>query len=317
MLNRRILRIKVFKELFSYSGNPSMTLKEATSEFESSCEAVRDLYLFVLNAIPAVTAEAARRIEAARGKFNPTEEERNPNCKLVENALAKLLSEDSEFAKYIEKKKLDWDNYDSLLRKLYDSLREKPYYADYMASPERSLAGDAAFFARFFEEELQDNEDLEQILEELSVYWVDDLDYALNAACLDLPRIARAGRWTLPPLYRSDMLLAEGKAAESDRDFAHRLLQYAYAGYEDYEARISAAAKGWERDRICTADRILIILGLAEVEHLPTIPARVTLNEYVELAKYYSTPRSAAFVNGLLDRLIPALIAEKGLPKSV
>ena len=317
MLNRRILRIKAFKELFSYSGNPSMSRKDVLSEFERSCEAVRDLYLFVLGSVPAVTAEAARQIEAARGKFNPTPEERNPNLKFAENALSRLLEEDPDYRKLVEKKQLGWEPYDALVRSLCDALKEQDWFAAYMADPERSIAGDAALFAHVFEELLQDNEALEAILEEKNIYWVDDLDYALMCAIQSLRDIARSGRWNLPPLYRSDFLAAEGKAVDSDKAFAEKLLGGAYACYEDYEARITGATKGWDRDRICQADRVLIILGLAEVEHLPAIPARVSVNEYVELAKFFSTPRSAAFVNGLLDSLVPKLIAEKGLAKQL
>ena len=317
MLNRRILRIKVFKELFSYSGNPSMSRKDVLSEFERSCEAVRDLYLFVLGSIPAVTAEAALQIEAARGKFNPTPEERNPNLKFAENALARLLAEDPDYRKLAEKKQLDWETYDALVRSLYDELKEQEWFAAYMADPERSLAADTALFARIFEELLQDNDALEAILEEKCIYWVDDLDYALMSAIQSLKEIARTGRWNLPPLYRSDQLAAEGKAVDSDKAFAEKLLGGAFSSYEDYEARITGATKGWDRDRICQADRVLIILGLAEVEHVPAVPARVSVNEYVELAKFFSTPRSASFVNGLLDSLVPKLIAEKGLAKQL
>ena len=317
MLNRRILRIKVFKELFSYSGNRSMSRKDVLSELETSCEAVRDLYLFVLGSVPAVTAEAARQIEAARRKFNPTPEERNPNLKFAENALARLLEEDPDYRKLAEKKQLDWQPYDALVRSLYDTLKQQDWFAAYMAEPERSLAADTALFARIFEELLQDNEALESILEEKCIYWVDDLDYALMAAIQSLRDIARTGRWDLPPLYRSDQLAAEGKTVDSDKAFAEKLLGGAFACYEDYEARITGAIRGWDRDRICQADRVLIILGLAEVEHIPAVPARVSVNEYVELAKYFSTPRSASFVNGLLDSLVPKLIAEKGLAKQL
>lgn len=317
MLNRRILRIKLFKQLFSYSENRAMTRKEVLAELENACEAVRDLYLFVLGSVPAVTAEAQRRTAAARGKFNPTAEERNPNLKFTENALAKLLDEDPDYRKLVEKKHLEWDNYDALVRSLYDALLEKDWFAEYMASGERSLAEDTALFARIFEELLQDNEDLLAIVEDLNIYWVDDLDYALICACQSLRDIARRHRWDLPPLYRSDMLAAEGKSVDSDKAFAEKLLEGAYDGFDSYEQRISEATSGWDKDRICNADRVLIILGLAEVEHIPAVPARVSVNEWVEITKYFSTPRSTAFVNGLLDRLVPQLIAEKGLPKQL
>lgn len=316
MLNRRILRIKAFKELFAFSQNRSMTLKEALAEFERSCEAVRDLYLFLLGLVPALTAEVLRRQEAARGKFNPTEEERNPNRKFPENALSALLADDPDFTKLLERRHLSWDNCDAFLGKLCDALLSKEYYQAYQAAPSRSLAEDAALFARFFEDELEDNEDLERILEDLSVYWVDDLDYALITLSQSLSRVGRTRRWTLPPLYRSEELEAGGKHVDSDHLFATRLLQGAVGGFDRYEGMIAASAAGWEKDRICTADRCLIVLGLAEIEHVPEVPVRVSINEYVEIAKYFSTPRSGSFVNGLLDRLAQQLMADGTVSKS-
>lgn len=317
MLNRRILRIKAFKELFCFAENRSMTLKEALAEYERSCEAVRDLYLFLLGLIPALTDEMERRQEAARTKFNPTEQERNPNRKLVENALARLFREDPDFSRGLERKSLSWDNCDAFLGKLCDALPSKDYYQAYMASPSSSLAEDAALFSRFFEEELEDNEDLEKILEDLSVYWVDDLDYALICVSQSLSRVGRSGRWTLPPLYRSEMLAKEGKTVDNDHLFATRLLQGAIGEFGRYEALIADSATRWEKDRICTADLCLITLGLAEIEHVPEVPIRVSINEYVDITKFYSTPRSASFVNGLLDRLVQRLIADGTIEKSL
>lgn len=317
MLNRRILRIKAFKELFCYAENRSMSLKDALSEFERSCEAVRDLYLFVLGVIPALTEEAARRMDAALGKFNPTEEELHPNRKFAENALAVLFREDPDFQKLTERKKLSWDNCDAILRKLYDALLTKDYYQAYMASPARSLAEDTSLFSRFLEEELEDNEDLEKILEDLSVYWVDDLDYVLICVSQSLSRVGRSGRWTLPPLYRSEMLAAEGKSVDSDHAFATRLLQGAIGEFDRYESLVADSASRWEKDRICTADLCLIALGLSEIEHVPEVPARVSINEFVDIAKFYSTPRSASFVNGLLDRIAQRILADGKLGKSL
>ena len=122
MLNRRILRIKAFKVMFSYAENPSMTLAEAESQLETSCEATRSLYLFMLSIIPYVTKEAARRIEDARGKFNPTEEEKNPNMKFVQNAIASLLDNDPDFTKLLTKRKLSCEPFDAFIRDTYDSM---------------------------------------------------------------------------------------------------------------------------------------------------------------------------------------------------
>lgn len=314
MLNRRILRIKAFKVLYSYAENPSMTLKEAQAQLEMSCKATRSLYLFMLAIIPALTEEARTRIEAARGKFNPTEEEKHPNLKFVENSLAPLLTEDPDFQKAVAREKLSWEQYDALMRKLYDSIVSKPYYAKYMSDPERSVAADVKLFTRIFEEEFVDNADLEDILEDLSIYWIDDLAYALTCCCRTLDGFAAGERWSLPPLYQSEMSGREGM--DSDKRFVTELLRTAYCNYGAYFDKIAGAVPKWDKDRLFTVDIVLIICGLAEAKSFPEIPVKVTINEYVDISKYYSTPKSRSFVNGILDGIVQQMLADGEVVKS-
>lgn len=314
MLNRRILRIKVFKVLYGYAENPSMTLKEAQAQLEISCRATRSLYLFMLAIIPAITEEARARIEAARSKFNPSEEEKHPNLKFAENALARLLSEDPDFQKAITREKLSWEQYDVLLRKLYDSICGKQYFSRYMSAPGRSLAEDVKLFIRIFEEEFVDNADLEDILEDLSIYWIDDLAYALTCCCRTLDGLAAGERWSLPPLYQSEMAGREG--LDSDKVFVTELLRAAYRGYDGFFEKIAAAVPKWDKDRLFTVDIVLIVCGLAEAKAFPEIPVKVTINEYVDISKYYSTPKSRSFVNGILDGIIQQMLADGEIVKS-
>ena len=130
MLNRRILRIKAFKTLYSFAENPAMTIKEAGKQLETSCEAARDLYLMMMALIPALTAEAFSRIDAARKKFNPTEQEKFPNLKFVSNAPAAMLGADPDFQKLLSKKKISWEQYDMFLRQLYENVRETDYFKE-------------------------------------------------------------------------------------------------------------------------------------------------------------------------------------------
>lgn len=313
MLNRRILRIKAFKTLYGSVLSGNMSLAQAEASLEASCEAARDLYVYMLGVISPLTNVAREKIEAAKAKFNPTEEERNPNMKFVENALAELLDKDVDFQKVFSKKKYDWGQYDMVLRKIYASILEKDYFRDYMASPERSLAEDCRLFTRIFEEEFVDCEELENILEEKSIHWNDDLAYSLTWCCKTLASLAKGESWSLIPLYQSEML--KGDAVESDKFFVRRLLQAAFAGYEKYAEMIAESVSGWEKERLFSTDMVLIALGLAEVVTFPTIPVKVTMNEYVEISKFYGTPKSRSFVNGLLDRLTARLNEEGQIKK--
>lgn len=313
MLNRRILRIKAFKELYAsvLSGNSS--LAHAESQLDVSCEATRDLYVYMLSIVSPLTKIAREKIEAAKAKFNPTEQELNPNMKFADNALAVLLDADMDFQKILAKKKFSWMQYDLFLKKVFASVASKDYYAEYMASPVVSLAEDCRLFTRIFEEEFVDSEDLEKILEDKSLYWNDDLAYALTWCCKTLKSFVKGEKWSLLPLYQSEMMT--GKEVESDKFFVRRLLQTSFAGYEKYSAMVAESVEGWEKERLYSTDVVLIVMGLAEAVNFPTIPLKVTINEYVELSKFYGTVKSRSFVNGILDRLIQKMVNEGAVKK--
>ncbi len=302
MLNRRILRTKAFKTIFCYAENPAMSLKEAEAMLEISCESTRDLYLFLLSIIGPLTGEAGERIEAARSKFNPSAEELNPNMKFVQNRIAPLLAQDPDFCKLIARRKLSWEQYDVLLRHLYESIRSRKYFRDYLASAESSLEEDARLWCRIFEREFEDNRELADILEELSIWWNDDLGYALSWCCRTVRSLGNGENWELPPLYRSPLAGEEGYS--DDHRFVTGLLRAAFSGFERYSTAVSELTPKWNRDRLCTTDLALIVCGMAEAEAFPDTSVRIIINEYVELSKSYSTPESSGFVNGLLDRLI-------------
>lgn len=323
MLNRRILRVKAYKTIYSRAENPDMSVDEALTAFEASCESTRSLYLLMLGIIPWVTAEAKRRIEAAKLKFNLTEEDLNPNLKFTGNGISRILEEDPDFNKALSKRKLSWENQDALVRRLFDTMSAKDYYKAYMESSESSLKEDAALFVNFFEQEFSDPneefveaEDIRKILEDQSLWWNDDLAYALTCCCDTLKSLAAGESWSLPPLYRSEMMAPKpGQIIESDKAFAYGIIRSAIACYDKYLPLVASASSKWEMDRLCATDTVLIILGLAEAKSMPAIPIQVTINEYVDIAKLYSTPKSYVFVNGMLDSLIKKLIEEGEIVK--
>lgn len=302
MLNRRILRTKAFKTIYSYAENPEMSLKEAEASLEFSCESTRDLYLFLLSIIVPITDEARSRIEAAKSKFNPTEEELHPNMKFVENRITPLLKEDPDFNKILKRKKLSWEQYDVLIRQLYETIKARKYFSDYLESKEHSIEEDAALWAKIFAREFEDNETLSEILEDLSIYWNDDIGYVLNMCRRTVLDFADGVRWNFPPLYRSDM---DGtKNLDSDKRFVTNLVRTAYANFKPFCEEVSSLTPKWNLDRLCTTDLVLIVCGMAEAKAEPGIASKIIINEYVEISKYYSTPDSSSFVNGLLDKLL-------------
>lgn len=294
MLSRRLIRIKAFKTLFAYIGSESDNVGAAQKALLESCDKVKDLYYFMLNISSSLVRVAEEKIAVGMRKFHPTEAEANPNYKFVRNRFAALLSEDPEFGRICQKRGLTWGEYEPFVRHVYNSMLTKEYYQDYMASGEDSFEEDCRLFSCIFEDEFEDNEELDSILEDMSLLWVDDLAYALNVIIAGIDETRRKKRIVHPNTFLK----------EDDKEFALRLLTESILHYEEYFKLLEGHLDNWNSDRLVSTDATLIVMGVTEAVVFPTIPIKVTINEYVEIAKYYSTPNSRIFVNGILDRII-------------
>lgn len=305
MLSRRLIRIKVFKTLFAFVGSESDNVNAAQKTLLESCDKVRDLYYFMLNIAGPLVRVAEEKIAAGLRKFHPTEAEANPNYKFVRNRFAALLSDDPEFGRICAKRGLGWGEYEPFVRHVYNSMITKDYYRDYMASEEDSFEADCRLFSCIFQDEFEDNEELESILEDLSLLWIDDLAFALNAVIAGIDETARKKRIVHPNTFLK----------EDDKEFALRLLSESIVRYDEYFKLLEEHLDNWKSDRLVSTDAALIVMGITEAVVFPTIPVKVTINEYVEIAKYYSTPNSRIFVNGILDRIIQEKIREGEIVK--
>lgn len=309
MLNRRILRIKVFKALYAavqtWDSSSPASLESAKADFRQSLEATRKLYLFMLGIVQPLTTLAASRLEAAKGKAHLTEEDLYPNTKFADNALSVYLSENKDFQKAFSAEKFSWQQYDLVLKKVLNSVMEKDWYRRYMTQPGTSLKEDCKLFKHIFEEEFVGLPELEDLLEEMNIWWNDDLAYALTWCCNAFSDIAAGKDWQLPPLYQSELLSRNGKSdVDDDKRFSDKLLEYAFCHYRDYSDRAASLASGWEKDRLVQTDICLIVCALSECVHFADIPLRVSMNEYVEISKFYGSPKSSIFVNGIIDKLV-------------
>lgn len=307
MLNRRLIRIKVFKVLYSCISSGSNSFAEAEKNMHYSCEKTLHLYYFMLNAAVALKQAADAKIETGMRKFNPTEEERNPNLKFSENKVSEYLLGNPIFKKYCEENVLSWNGDLALfVKKLFASISEKDYFKEYMERESRSMAEDCDLFIRIFEEEFEDNEALESFLEDMSIYWIDDLGYVLNTIIRNLELLRKSSKMPMPGIFMK----------EDDKEYAFNLLRFSLANYSKYMDIIRANIANWDPERVVTTDLVLIEEGIAEAVGFPNIPVKVTINEYVEISKYYSTHNSKIFVNGLLDRIIQKMIKSGEIVKS-
>jgi len=300
MLSRRLIRIKAFKTLFAFVGSESDNVNAAQKTLLESCDKVKDLYYFLLNISSSLVSVAEEKISVGLRKYHPTEAEANPNYKFVRNRFAALLSDDPEFGRICQKRGLNWGEYDPFVRHVYNSMITKEYYQDYMNSEEDSFEADCRLFSCIFEDEFEDNEELESILEDISLLWIDDLAFALNAVIAGIAETSRKKRIVHPNTFLK----------EDDKEFALRLLSESIVHYDEYFKLMESHLDNWKADRLVLTDAALIVMGVTEAVEFPTIPVKVTINEYVEIAKYYSTPNSRIFVNGILDRIIQEKIRE-------
>ena len=306
MLNRRLIRIKVFKVLYSSANSSSATFAEARKNLTLSCEKTLHLYYFMLNAAVALKEVANEKIENGLMKFNPTAEEKNPNRKFVENKFSALLEGNEEFMKFCEDHALLWnDDMYSLVRKLYTEISERDYFKAYMDSEERSLKEDCELFFNIYMEEFEDNEDLASDLEDMSLFWMDDLGFVLNVILRNIDFLKSKGHFPKVNVFMKD----------DDEEFAYDLLKAAYTNYDKYMDMIYENVSNWDSERIVSTDLTLIVQGIAEAIAFPNIPIKVTINEYVEISKYYSTENSNVFVNGLLDKIFQKLTASGQIQK--
>ena len=306
MLNRRLLRIKAFKVLFSTRQDGAAAHEPARKELLLSCEKTVDLYYFLLNVCGSLKQVAYDKIEAARHKFHPTEAERNPNMKFVDNRFFAALEENAGFQKYCSRKGLVWGEYDIFVKKLLASVTASDYYREYMESPEDSFKADCMLARRIFEEEFEDNESLCPILEELSLYWIDDVNYVLNNILYSIDNMIDGRPLILPDVFIKD----------EDRDFVLKLLEVSLLHYDEYFQLVCDSLDNWDSDRLVSTDATLIVMGIAEAVAFDNIPAKVTINEDVEISKDSSTVNSRVFVNGLLDKIIQAKIASGEIVKT-
>lgn len=306
MISRRLLRVKVFKILFSRIGSGSDSLQAAEKELMLSCEKSLDLYYFLMALPISLRSVAQAKIEAGLSKFHPTPEEANPNRKFVNNKIIELLDENPYLLKGCESRALFWNDHISFVKKLYATILQREYFLEYMNSAESSIEEDAKVIIKIFEEEFEDNDDLYEILEDMNLYWADDLAYVINILIKRLEGLAKNQKINHPQVFLKD----------EDRVYANRLLTQSLVHYNEYIQLMSKFIHNWEPERLAAADAALIVLGISEAIAFPNIPLKVTINEFVEIAKYYSTPNSKIFVNGILDKVLTGLQAEGKIEKS-
>lgn len=308
MINRVLIRLKIIQIVYAYYQNGSKNLDSAEKELFFSLSKAYDLYNYLLMLMIALTEFAQRRIDAAKAKLSPTAEELYPNMKFVKNKFVGQLEVNKQLLEFIANQKRTWANDQDFIKELYEKIINSELYKEYMASTEESYEADRELWRKMYKSFIFNNESLDQVLEDQSLYWNDDKEIVDTFVLKTIKRFEEKNG-------ANQELLPEFKDDE-DQEFARRLFRRTILNCEYYRHLISENTKNWDLDRVAFMDVIIMQCAMAEILSFPNIPISVSLNEYLEIAKLYSTPKSGAFINGTLDGIINQLKKEGKLAKN-
>ena len=298
MLSRHFLRVKVLQSLYAYIVTENSSLDIAEKELDKSISETYDLEVYLFSSLLEMRDIAENQIEDAKGKFFPTEEEKNPNMRFINNELLHQLSENTELTKAIEKLKINWSDQRDLLKRILNKFKASNSYKDYMSKEEITYDDDKKAVIQLLKNYLLKNESFLDYLAELKLYWESDFQY-VGLSFLKFLKEFKQSDSASKTITKSF-----GFDEKEIRDFALDLFRKCVSHYDEFDSMFDKHIENWDKERIAFMDTLIIKMGLVELVYCPEIPVRVTLNEYIEMAKEFSTERSNLFVNGLLDRFL-------------
>ena len=306
MINRELIRIKIVQLTYAYYQNGNKNIDTAEKELFFSLSKAYDLYNYLLSLIVAVTKEARRRleIEQTRALREGTEA---PSQKFALNRFALQLEENKQLCEFVETQKTTWADSPEFVGKLFTQIANCQAYKDYMASEDDSYAADRELWRKLYRMFIQENDDLDQLLEEQSLYWNDDKEVVDTFVLKTIKRFEETNgpRQELLPEYDS----------EEEKDYARKLFRATILNADEYQRFMSEASRNWDFSRLAYMDVVIMQIAIAEMLTFPSIPLSVTINEFVELSKFYSTPRSGSYINGMLDAIARHLVKTGRLMK--
>lgn len=302
MINRRHIRVKVMQSIYAIQQSHSDDLTKEEKFLKHSIRKMFDLYVLCLQLIVEVQKLAAKKLQLSKKKHLATKEDLKPNTKFIDNLLIQRLSENVSLQLHIEAQKLDcWKKDDEYVKIIFDELQKSDLYLKYMNTVASSFTIDKSFVIDFFKEIIAPNEKLASYFEDANISWLDDIPFVNTWIVKSLSKQKEKSTFLLGSLYKD----------KDDEDFVVDLFRKTVLKSAEYDKDIMDKTPNWEKERIADIDMILIKMGISEFLDFPSIPNRVTINEYIEIAKDYSTEKSSYFINGLLDKLSKEFVHSK------
>jgi len=299
MISRRIIRTKVLQILYAYYTSSDKSLTNTEKELFFCIRKTYDLYHYIIALAIEIADYAEQRIELKKNKHQPTREDLHPNTKFISNDIIRQLRENRQLNTYINQQKLNWANNPGLIKELYLYMIESDFYKAYMADNNQSFMDDRRFIDKVFNHIILLTEDLYDALEEQSIYWNDDMEFTVSMISKTLKKFH--------PHSGPDQSLMPMFKDQDDHDFAKDLLRKAIINHDELRELIKEHSRNWDLDRIAFMDILIMQLAISEFLYFPSIPTKVTMNEYIELSKFYSTEKSRNFINGILDKTLKDL----------
>ena len=304
MLNRRFLRIKVMQALYSFFQHEKGDVVAFERELFKSLDKIHELYLSILCLVSDIHHVALVIIDEHKNKHLPTKDDLAPNLKFANNTLLVSLAANKDFADQLEKRKISWQGDFDVVRKLFQEIKNSEAYINYMQNPLSSVKEDREFLIEIIAEQLSENELLQSLFEEKNMHWVDDSFVAFNSVIRNFETFE--GDFKLLPLLKDE---------KDDLEFMSQLFKKTIMYRTEFAELIGKHTQNWDVERIANMDMLLMEMALTEIMHLPNIPVKASLNEYIDISKEYSTPNSKLFVNGVLDKIIAELRREDKITK--
>ena len=308
MINRELVRLKVVQLVYADYKNQGKTLDAAMKELTFSLEKAYDLYHYLLLLITNVTDYAQKRYDSLSKRLRDIQSSELPNPRFVNNKFATQLNENEQLCKFDENKKHhQWVEAEDIIRNLYKQIVESDIYQAYMAETEDLYDSDREFWRKIYKKFICNNDAINQVLEDWSLYWNDDKDIVDTFVLKTIKRFKpeNGAQQPLLPAYSED----------EDNEFADKLFQSIRLHREEYEELIKQNTRNWDFSRIVVMDVVIMVCALAEIMNFPSIGINVTLNEYINIAKIYSSPKSGSYINGMLDHIVKKLKEENKLFK--
>ncbi len=307
IISRRVLRIKILQAIYSHflSKRP---VHSSENELWLSIEKTYDLFFYLIDLLIEICKYETYLIQVAKEKKLPTSQDLNPNTRFIENQTIRKIEENVQYKKYKQNKKINWIDYRDLIKKISSNIKELDAYKEYMQASETSFNRDKKIIMSIYSDVIAETDELYEVLEDMNIFWNAEIEYIIELIGNCVKKIKKE--------QSPEKMLVDLSESQEERDYIKHLFRKTVLNHTEYDDIINDFTTNWDIKRIATIDKYVLYMGITEILECPTIPVKVTFNEYIDVIKLYSTPKSKVFVNGVLDKIIKKFNDEKKISKT-